>query len=370
MSSTTESATTETKTYKEGQLIKGKEFIRLQSPLILPPDDSLETKAQDFVGAINELNELFTTSSGGGDDKWVRPSDWPAIPEPADNQIIILISTQWNTAPYESFMVYAYKNGDTAVNFDGTTSLSVNWGDGYSETVELPSTAKYVNPEHRYYEYDETTGQPISWHSGPVLDNGAHVFVITITLPDNAYISYQYPNCDPLEIYVGKNVRFTSNIVQNQEILEHVKLFGWQPTEENHVATSYGLVYNCYALQCVDATEPLVYLPQRAFDSCYNLKEIDLSQCAEIGSYGLYNTAITAITSDILHTLNSYALGYCHNLKSLDTPNLSTVGASAFAQCYNIESITHAEDWTYSSGAFYDLYRWYDNPEKQHPQIP
>lgn len=65
MDSTMGSATTETKTYKEGQLIKGKDFIRLESPLILPSKNTpLLTEAQDFVGAINELFQEGTGANG------------------------------------------------------------------------------------------------------------------------------------------------------------------------------------------------------------------------------------------------------------------------------------------------------------------
>lgn len=368
MSTTTVSATTEATT-KEGVEIKGKDVIKLNAPEILPPEGQLLTEAQDIVGAINELKKGLDEGGGGESDKWVRPSDWPVMPEPADNQIVMLISTQWNTSPYESFTVYAYKSGETAVNFDGTTSVNVNWGDGYSDTINLPSDVSFVSPGHYYYDYDDTTGEKLGWHDGPVLDNGAHVFVITITLPDNAYF-YTNGNCEPLEIYVGKNVKFLNSVINSQDMLEHVKFFGWQPTDDNHVATNYGLLYNCHVLKCVDATEPLVYLPERAFNTCYNLKEIDLSQCTKIGAYGLYNTAITEIISEKLHTLDANALGSCHSLKRLNTPNLLTVGNYAFSQCYNIESITHAENWTYPRGALGDLYRWYDNPEKSHPQIP
>ena len=71
MDSTMESATTETKTYKEGQLIKGKDFIRLESPLVLPSKNTpLLTEAQDFVGAINELFGQGTGANGAFRAVW------------------------------------------------------------------------------------------------------------------------------------------------------------------------------------------------------------------------------------------------------------------------------------------------------------
>lgn len=364
MDSTMESATTETKTYKEGQLIKGKDFIRLESPLVLPSKNTpLLTNAQDLVGAINELKKGL--DEGGGDDKWVRPTDWPAISAPEANQIKILISTQWNTSPYESFYIYSYKQGTTAKKFDGTTTASVDWGDGFVETIALPNTVNNVSSGH--YFFDTSNG---TWNDGPILNNGAHVFVITVTLPDNAYISVEYLNCEPLEIYVGKNVKFYSVIVRNQEMLEHVKFFDWQPSGENNAGDSYGILSNNYVLQKVDATEPLNRIPARAFSDCHLLSEVDLSACTEIAEYGLYNTDVTQIASDTLNTLGDNGLSNCYQLQKVSTPNLSVIsGRSAFANSYNITDVIIADNCTYPSGTFSSQYKWYDNPEKHHPEF-
>lgn len=66
MDSITESASTEMKTYKEGELIKGKDFIRLESPLVLLSKKTpLLTEAQDVAGAINELFQSGTGAANG-----------------------------------------------------------------------------------------------------------------------------------------------------------------------------------------------------------------------------------------------------------------------------------------------------------------
>lgn len=366
MDLTMESATTETKTYKEGQLIKGKDFIRLESPLVLPSKNTpLLTEAQDFVGAINELKKGL--DEGGGDDTWIRPSDWPAMPEPSDNQVVMLLTTQWARSPYQQFGFYAYRRGNTAANFDGTTTAVVDWGDGFTDTVELLNTQQVAySKQHNFYDYDDN-GIWLGWHEGPVLDSGAHVFVITVTVPDNAYLWVIGSNCNCLEMYIGKNVKFYGGALEQDEMIEHVKLYGWQPSDDNHYGGK-GLFYGCYTLQCVDATEPLKYIPENAFNSCFNLKEIDLSVCTEIKAYGLFKTALKKVNSEALQILNEYALGDCYVLESIIAPNLAAI-TSYYALHYdfNITDITIAEDCSFPTGTFVDQYRWDDNPEKDRP---
>lgn len=312
------------------------------------------------LGYNDGLGKSSGESSGdsGETNKWVRPADWPAMPEPADNQVIALVSAQWNTYPYEYVKLYAYKYRGSTAFFDGTTAFSVDWGDGTSETIELPNSVQYKEQYHNFYDSEN-----FSWNDGPVLNNGAHVFVITVTIPDNAYFAMGN-GCYALEMYIGRNVKFYNEIPgSTRQMLEHVKFFGWQPTEDN-----IGMMKSCQVLQCVDTTEPFVYIPQSAFYFCNNLSEIDLSKCTEVDNSGFANTALTKVVSDSLTVIGSSAFISCYRLESVDTPNLSTVGNSAFSSCYNIESITHAEDWTYSSNAFSSLYKWYDNPTMEHPQ--
>ncbi len=340
---------------------------------------------RDFVnGYAVGYNDGLENSSGN--DKWVRPSDWPAMPEPADNQLIMLISTQWNTNPYEQYYIYAHGvNGDYAL-FDGTTSVSIDWGDGATETIDLKSGYEYYPPLHYYYD----TGLS-SWNDGPILENGAHVFVVTVTLPDNAYIVRRSPNNHPLEIYVGKNVKFWSNL-GTMHMLEHVKLFGWQPSDLNHyIETSTGFMSNCPNLRKVSATEPLTKIAQNMFNRCRALDEIDLSECTEVEKNGLAYTGIKEINSEVLTTLGELALTECYSLTQINAPNLSEAGASALYNCYGItkinapklsvvgakamqncymlEEVVHAEEWTYETNSFTNIYRWYDNPTLTHPQI-
>lgn len=304
-------------------------------------------------------------------DKWVRPSDWAAMPEPSDNQVVMLLTTQWARTPYQQFVFYAFRRGNTSEKFDNTTTAFIDWGDGFTENVELLNTQQVAySKQHKFYDNDDN-GNWLGWHEGSVLDNGAHVFVITVTIPDNAYFLVNSSNCNLLEMYIGKNVKFYSEALSNKEVFEHVKFFGWQPSDNNHYASSgVGLFHGCYTLQCVDATEPLEYIPAYAFENCFNLKEIDLSACVEIKKYGLKQTALKKVNSEALQILNEYALGDCYVLESINAPNLKTITHyDALSRDFNITDMTIAEDCSFPAGTFVDQFKWYDNPEKEHPPV-
>lgn len=82
---------------KEGTLIKGQDFIRLEATkVLLSKDTPLLTDAQDVAGAINEL---FSGGGEGGDIddenySFMDDPDWQLFkdtPEPASNQLIFAI---------------------------------------------------------------------------------------------------------------------------------------------------------------------------------------------------------------------------------------------------------------------------------------
>lgn len=317
------------------------------------------------VGYAIGYNDGLGQGGGTISDKWTRPSDWPKTPEPTANQIVMLVTTQWNTAPQETFQIYAHKYGSTPTKFDGKTNATVDWGDGQSETITLPNTGTIAFCSH--YFYDIITG---TWNSGPILDNGAHVFVITVTLPDNTYIDTGSLSGGLLEIYVGANVKFYNTIARNKVMLEHVKFFGWQPKSENNAGDTYGIMSGNNVLQSVEATEPLNIIPLKAFMNCFSLSDIDLSNCVAISDMGLQNTAITVVESKALSTIGAASLASCYELQKVIAPNLKVISSvSAFSNCYNISEVVIPDDCTYPSGTFQDLYKWYDNPEKEHPEL-
>lgn len=215
MDKTTESASTSAKTEKEGVQIKGKDIVYLNAPEVrLSKDTPLLTDAQDLAGAINEL---FSYGEGGGEDyvkPWKRPSDWPVLPAPNDNQVIFLVTTALNPSPYCSVGTrpldqYAFPENNGSYPEDLT--INIDWGDGNTSTgvYRTARTMKWTNSHARigpnannpviettagnyYYEHtDDIYGGKSYWNSGGTkLDDGSMVFIVTITVsnPQNVVI--------------------------------------------------------------------------------------------------------------------------------------------------------------------------------------
>ena len=89
-------------------------------------DIPLDTDAQDFAGAINELKKL--SEAGGGED-WQPPDWWIPVPEPGEYDIYILIwavkNDRWNTGM--NFELMLCREADNEV---GHGNISCDFGDG------------------------------------------------------------------------------------------------------------------------------------------------------------------------------------------------------------------------------------------------
>ena len=237
------------------------------------------------------------------------------------------------------------------------------------------------------------------------MNSGAHVFVIKITLPDGVYFEYN-KSCELLDVHIGKNIKFYSALSRCY-MLEHIKLFGWLPNDDNYVT---GQFENNPALCSVETTTPFTEIANAIFRYCRSLREIDLSQCitigdnvfyectmeninaplletigesafercnklatvelpklVSVGKKAFYICSIEKINTPLLETVGESAFSMCYSLKTVESPRLTNVGNYAFENCYSLVNISHADGWTLGSQPFRDCLKYYDNPNKSHP---
>ena len=361
-------------------------------------DIPLDTEAQDFAGAINELKKL--SEQGGGDDSkpWARPSDWPTLPAPQDNQVIFLVTTAPNSSPFCSISTrpldqYAFP--ENKGEYPEGLTISVNWGDGHISTA-IRKTAKTLewtnqfgqngpnanNPavsgsaDNYYYDY---TDQKEFWNPGGTkLDDGTVVFIVTVTIndPQNIIINFPVYSC-ALETHIGKNINIgkAGSAGNTGHYLQHVRAFGWQPSKnKDKQFSSYnsdtgvvswnqnGIFTNSYVLKKIDATEPFTEIPDRMCSSTYvtieiNLSEaakigdgafydcflftdaLDLPKCTEIGSGAFYNCTLTSVNAPSLIYLGEQAFYNCLALKEVKMASLQDVSARTFNSCKKLFSV-------------------------------
>lgn len=174
MSTTTESATTEATT-KEGVEIKGKDLIKLNAPLILPPAGQLKTQAQDIVGAINEL--VFTAGTGAhnGSLRAVLDNETGEIKIvvgeiPEGETVTTTDETTDEETPKEQYTDYEYDY--TAVVYTEEIKTESTVGDTTTtttETFEQRIITELYNANGdliMYCDYDEDTGEILGFYDG------------------------------------------------------------------------------------------------------------------------------------------------------------------------------------------------------------
>ncbi len=341
MDSTTEFVTTETKTYKEGELIKGKDFIRLESPLILPPKNSLETNAQDIVGAINELKKGLDE---GGGDNWSPPTDWPEVPEPSDYEIYLLVSADdfGNKTNEVMFSIVHPTDG-----IGGYGPLTVDWGDGTIET---------------WSGLDEN-GDGEEWSSDFTHTYAAYGFyVIKITTTEKSCFfgtktSYYRANWLIAklgnEIIVGNGAENTQYGFNGQNRLRYVKMSG-----KGGLACR-NCFSNCYALRKIDIAISPTTIPAYCFYYCYSLEKFDFSEVTEIAGYGVAFSGFTHIEAPLCKSISANGVRQSIHLRTFKAPKCTAVGDYAFTSIYTLTTIEFAEDCTFGANVFTSCYSLY-----------
>ena len=310
---------------KEGVNIKGQDVILLDAPEVrLSPDTPLLTNAQDVAGAINELFQL----DPGGGDEWQRPSDWPQLGEPADNEIIILLKKYYSTAARVQINPIATVNGDVNTYAEGNV-FDIDWGDGTVETITTSSTTPMYHVYSTQNDY----------------------YIVSIKSDSDCYLYFQgrYKTMyDIVDVHIGKNFKLHYQAFSNG-CLHHIKCFGWQPSDFERLQCDFFIGYNVRVLYQIETTMPWTFVPQRMFMNCKNLKTFDFSEVTEIKANAFNNSNICGIfDAPNLTVVGDYGFGSNVNIETLNAPILKKIGQYAFYRCYSLKSIN--TDNSYSIG--------------------
>ena len=322
MSTTTESAISEATT-KEGIEIKGKDVIKLNAPEILPPEGMLLTEAQDLVGAINELKKGLDEGGGDDSDEWVRPSDWIDIPDPEDNQIVMLMDCRrYRVAP----MIGLWCDGLYA-------GVTVDCGDGQVITIPEDNSVPLV------YTYS-STGQ----------------YIMTVTSDYIKGIDLSTPAYNGGCRYTLRAIKFGANMhaasgnLSSQYGLVYAEFFG-------EAATYFAIDYN---LECVKAHVPLTETEAGCFKQCYNLKYLEgyTDELTTVPNSCFYDCGLEKIIlpkATVFDTTTS-CISYCRNLKEVYAPLVTSITSGEFASCQALREFTLADGYNANGNTFADNY--------------
>jgi len=317
-------------------------------------DTPLETTAQDFAGAINEL---FTDITGGGDAGWTMPDDWITLPSTLDaNKIYMVVDTHYTSTI--SIQVYYYYKLEQPTS--EPTVIGIDWGDG--NTSQLTVETNYTPLENASiwtFSHTYTAG------TGKTISDGTEQFLITISEPagiNNFWIGTASGNSNTklsiLEIGLGDNCinggfYGTASFMSSTAYAARLRVAHLTNTRQ----FTDNLFNRSYALSKFICDCDITNIPNYAFYECYGgaAKNLDLSKVVSVGQYAFgYLPTAAVLNMPALESLANGALARMTNLRELNAPNLTSIGDYAFYADYNLTKVVYASGCTIGSGAFDD----------------
>ena len=289
-----------------------------------------DTKISDLDDAdALDGSELLLLSQGGGDAKvaldtlaayfpdYVRPSDWPAMPETAANQIDILAAVTDDDSNY-----VAVRATVSAGTYD------VDWGDGTVSTGVTSAT----NAEHQYDYADADLGALTSRGYKTALikitpnTGGANITAFDIGQKhsrtnlgsySNPWLDVQVnaPSCTSMTYRGGVEARIVERIA--------IVAIG-------AITTLANTFLNCISLQSVT-------FPPGSLTGVTTLAGT-FTSCVSLRSVSFPSGSLASVTT-LASTFNS-----CHSLQSVSFPSGSLASvtslASTFNLCYSLQSVS------------------------------
>ena len=323
------------------------------------------------------------------DDNWSYPSYWLQLPEPKENQVIMLIDNKGGTINSEESYTYI-----PHINIIENTKTTINWGDG--SDVESISD---VNESGHIYERDKghSSIKSKQWIVTITFDEDAadgseyittlqydasSMYVLAMKIGHSKYIGNYENNrrltkCDKANLHYAKICRGEFNF-------SFYCAYYLRQVELNKYITSIPeqAFYCNYLLETVN-TENIKCINKQGFVSCHRfssnfpklenvceeglrgtkIREITDSNFPNLKTIGIRSFAGTdrvsflkKIDSNSIETIESYAFQECYNLESIKINSVKSIGEEAFADCHSLQSVELQNCENIGNGAFSDCF--------------
>ena len=323
------------------------------------------------------------------DNNWSYPSYWLQLPEPKENQVIMLIDNKGGTINSEESYTYI-----PHINIIENTKTTINWGDG--SDVESISD---VNESGHIYERDKghSSIKSKQWIVTITFDEDAadgseymstlqydasSMYVLAMKIGHSKYIGNYENNrrltkCDKANLHYAKICRGEFNF-------SFYCAYYLRQVELNKYITSIPeqAFYCNYLLETVN-TENIKCINKQGFASCHRfssnfpklenvceeglhgtkIREITDSNFPNLKTIGIRSFAGTSrvsflkkIDSNSIETIETYAFQECYNLESIKINSVKNIGEYAFADCYSLQSVELQNCEHIDNGAFSDCF--------------
>lgn len=294
-----------------------------------------------------------------GSGSWTYPSNWPKLPEPADNQIILLIDNR-GEYPKNTFSnsQVSYKYAPM-VTYSKDYKTTINWGDG---SGNQPISYRENIDGHTYEPgTGHIAGKSEQWIVTITFDRSAEIG--TEYIPDLSNKSMLAVNMDVIAAKIG-NSKYVGNRNTSQTSpyslktgsnLQYIKIcrgefdFTMQVARHLHQVELHKQItiipksafYNCSTL-CNINLENITEVEDKAFFGCRYLDASGkMPKLVSIGKYSFAYSKLSNIDFPCLETIGPYAFEDCSLLIHVSFPyeTLKTIGAFAFQSCSSLITI-------------------------------
>lgn len=300
-----------------------------------------------IIGSSNKSGDTPTPEPTP--EKWTYPSNWLQLPEPAENQIVMLVDNNGGIINQDTYYLFAPN-----ITYETDTNTTINYGDG---TGELP--IDHVNTDKSTSWIENIYGHIYEAGSGHNTGNSEQ-WIVTITFDTSKeigteyfykLINYTYSPTAKMPVlaikighsgYIGNRSNTGSYNLDCSGNLQYAKIC--------HGDFDFYFSYAHY-LHKVELHDEITNLPQMAFQNCYGLFDINLDNITEIGQFAFYNCRCLDPSGKMpnLTTIGNQAFAFT-GITNLDFPRLETIGSSAFYYTVDFKKITLAPETLTSIG--------------------
>lgn len=344
---------------------------------------------------------------GGGDEEeeWHIPENWINIPEPEDNQIVILIEIPETGINIPVLAI-------TPADYTAVSGVeNVDWGDGYTDFMLTGNSVSYthfysspglyiitINGSDNMSGISLLRGVSSAYASGemfpdPQIIDGRgrtsnNSYIRAIKFGNGTYSVLSLNGSGELSglVYVkycGNSFELVSNKVDLHDscgALCRVDI-DVLPTKlpasmcrdcvslkdadftKNVEELSTSIFNNCYSLKRVDLSS-LVTLDATTFYQCFTLKEINAPKLEAISNNLFFKTyRLQKFTAPLLTELPANTFSGTSSLVEINTPSMMNVAKTALSGCYSLQKFIYAEGCNFNGNTFEGCPALYPKPQ-------
>ena len=206
------------------------------------------------------------------------------------------------------------------------SAVTVNWGDGTTDTWTTTSTA---SKSHTYTGVTETSVYDIAISC----TSGVYTFDTNLAGSEN-----DNKKCIYTDIKLSTKALYGPENFSNCFYLQTITI----PNNDFDDYLGAYFFQNCYNLKSVNIPNNITSLYNYSFSNCYSLQSASLpSSMGALGSYCFQfcNSLKTITITNNIGILNDYCFKNCYSLQSINVPNSSSWGVQCFYQCSSLQFI-------------------------------